>query len=243
MNISEPLATRIVSAKKFLLENPTETKSCAARIFDLSASALCSSIERQSGNKRGGHNQVLDAHQTQAMHEFIRSLLAHGIQPTHGLVFGAVRSLKCALNPSYRGPSAPWFRSWWRANNLHKIKTKPIAVVRYTAAQEHDVVAWFSDYRQALQTLKITDRNNIINLSGGENKERRNYVAIWRREGKEMYAKGVIARKKEKKRAKNVKELMRQNVSIPDHMLTPIEDSEATWKAIDLTWLAEEAKK
>lgn len=58
-----------------------------------------------------------------------------------------------------------------------------------------------------------------------------------------MYAKGVIARKKEKKRAKNVKELMRQNVSIPDHMLTPIEDSEATWKAIDLTWLAEEAKK
>ena len=36
---------------------------------------------------------------------------------------------------------------------------------------------------------------------------------------------------------------MKQKVSIPDHMLISIEDSEAIWKATDSTWQAEEAKK
>ena len=41
-----------------------------------------------------------------------------------------------------------------------------------------------------------------------------------------MYVKEVIFRKKKKKRVKNVKKLMKQNVSISDHLLSSIEDSE-----------------
>ena len=55
-----------------------------------------------------------------------------------------------------------------------------------------------------------------------------NFMIIWRREAKKIYVKGMIARKKKKERVKNVKELMKQDVSIPDHMLISIEDSEAT---------------
>ena len=94
MDNSQPLAVRIVNAKKFLLKNPNETKTCAARISNLSMETISSSIRRQSGSQCGGHNQVLDAHQIRAIHDFIRSLLAHGIQSTHDLVFSAIRSLK-----------------------------------------------------------------------------------------------------------------------------------------------------
>ena len=42
-----------------------------------------------------------------------------------------------------------------------------------------------------------------------------------------MYAKRIIARKKKKKRVKNVKKLMKQNAFISDHMLISIENPEA----------------
>ena len=98
-------AVRIVSAKKFLQKNPEETKACAARIFNLSMKTIKSSIKRQSENQRERHNQILNVHQTQIMHQFIRSLLTHEIQSTHDLMFDAIRSLKCALNSFYRDSS------------------------------------------------------------------------------------------------------------------------------------------
>ena len=41
-----------------------------------------------------------------------------------------------------------------------------------------------------------------------------------------MYVKRVIAKKKKKKRVKNVKKLMKQNAFISDHMLIFIENFE-----------------
>ena len=75
---SQLRAVRIVSAKKFLLKNPEKTKTCAARIFNISMKTIKSSIKRQSENQREKHNQILNVHQTQIMHEFIKSLLTQG---------------------------------------------------------------------------------------------------------------------------------------------------------------------
>ena len=49
---------------------------------------------------------------------------------------------------------------------LHKITTKPLAVVRYSAGQASDVKIWFDNYQQALKELNIVDKRNIINLKG-----------------------------------------------------------------------------
>ncbi len=59
-----------------------------------------------------------------------------------------------------------------------------------------------------------------------------------------MHVKGVEARKAEKTRIKQLKELQKNINIIPDEMFQPIVDPEAAWKATDATWLAQqEAKK
>jgi hypothetical protein len=52
---------------------------------------------------------------------------------------------------------------WWKANGLHKIKSKPLAVVRLTAQQEKDVIKWFEKYRATLSQYNIK-RRNIVNF-------------------------------------------------------------------------------
>ena len=47
---------------------------------------------------------------------------------------------------------------------MHKIKTKPLSMIRFEAAQESDVTRWFADYRHALKTLNIRKRRNILNF-------------------------------------------------------------------------------
>ena len=167
---SVSLQTRISDAKTFLLENPDERTACAAQIFKIRPTTLYSSIatDKKSSSSaksaRGGQNKILEEHQVKAIHHFIRSLLAQGIQPSHGVVFNAIVSLKRGQNPESSGPTLRWFRTWWKKNNLHKIKTKPLAMIRFTAAQEKDIQAWFVDYRQALKTLQIKTKKNIVNF-------------------------------------------------------------------------------
>ena len=151
---SVSLQTRISDAKTFLLENPDERTACAAQIFKIRPTTLYSSIatdmkssfsdmksSSSAKSARGGQNKILEEHQVKAIYHFIRSLLAQGIQPSHGVVFNAIVSLKRGQNPESSGPTLRWFRTWWKKNNLHKIKTKPLAMIRFTAAQEKDIQA------------------------------------------------------------------------------------------------------
>ena len=163
---SDSIATRVQNAKQFLLENPKECIVCAARIFNLAETTLYSSIEREKTppKKTGGQNKILEEHQVRAIHEFIRSLIAYGIQPTHKVVLAAITTLKRAQDAEFNGPSPRWFRQWWKDNGLHKIKTKPLAVVRYTAAQESDVRSWFDRYQRVLAELGITRSQDIWNF-------------------------------------------------------------------------------
>ncbi len=70
------------------------------------------------------------------------------------------------------------------------------------------------------------------------------FMKLWRMERDEIHAKGVAARRAEKARIKQLKELQKNINIIPDEMFQPIPDPEAIWKATDPTWLAQqEAKK
>jgi hypothetical protein len=165
-------AMRIENAKHFLKENPTETIACAARIHDLTETTLYSSISREkkekdeaektSVSRRGGHNKILSQDETDAVHDLIRSLLICDIPPTHNLILRAISFLKRAKESG--APSRRWFQKWWKNSGLHRIKTKPIAVIRYSAAQESDVQRWFVNYRNILQELNILRPRNVWNF-------------------------------------------------------------------------------
>ncbi len=77
------IPTRIREAKEFLQKNPKEHLITVARIYNLSESTLRSSISRSRTMKHGGHNQILEEYQKQALHLFIQLLLACQIQPTY----------------------------------------------------------------------------------------------------------------------------------------------------------------
>ena len=116
--------TRLNDAKQFLIEDPLESKICAARIFDIPRTTLLSSLAQNSASnevEKRGHNKILEKHQIKAIHEFIRSLLTYGVQPTHELIFNAIKGLKRSQNADYKGSTKRWFRTWWKSNYLHKI--------------------------------------------------------------------------------------------------------------------------
>ena len=164
------LHTRIENAKAFLSEHPGEKIACAATIFGIAHTTLYSSIARDKRPKpdievkRGGNNKILDEHQTEVIHRFVRSLLAFGIDPSHGVVFNAIVSLKHAHSPERSAPTPRWFRTWWKANNLHEITTEPLEVEEFTDTHEKNIRAWFVDYRQTLRALQIKNKKSIVNF-------------------------------------------------------------------------------
>lgn len=220
---TDSLATRISNAKQYLLENPTETKISAALKFEVNVNTLGSSIRRQKipNRRRGGQNKILEEHETRAVHAFIESLLSNCIEPTHSLVFDAIKALRRARNADAKDPTARWFRGWWKDNHLHAI---------ITAGQASDVVRC------------ITDKERIADLKEKE-KARENDLKIWRKERDEVLRKGVDARKDEAIRVKKIKDLIKQKAHIPIELTIPIIDPEVEWKASDVTWKEIEAEK
>jgi hypothetical protein len=137
LNQLDDILTHIRRAKAFLHENPNEQAVTAARIYNLRPITLWSSLSRpEPTGIRGGQNKILQEHQKQAIHQFIRSLLAHGIEPSRQLVFNSICHLKHAQDSDFKAPSLEWFSKWWKDNQLYKIKSKLLAVVRLTAQDE-----------------------------------------------------------------------------------------------------------
>ena len=150
--------TRLQHAKEFLRENPEEQVTTAARIYALQPSTLYSSLKRTpTSGIRGGHNKILQDYHKEALHSFIRSLLAFGIQPTYQLIYNSICNLKRAQNNSaeFKAPTLKWFSHWWQNSGLHKIKSKPLAVIRLTAQQEQDVQRWFKAYKATIKEYGI----------------------------------------------------------------------------------------
>ena len=102
----QDIASRLASAKQFLAENPTESKAAVSKIYGLNVKTLTASIRRNTTKpKTGGQNKILKSHETETIHQFIRSLLLHNIRPTYEIVFSAVLNLKHAHNSADKDPT------------------------------------------------------------------------------------------------------------------------------------------
>jgi uncharacterized protein YcbK (DUF882 family) len=89
--ISTTTTVGMKNAKKFLRENPTESKAVAAKIFNVNARSLSAFIQRDSDAKNGDNNKMLQNHEINALDDFIRSLLKHEILSISQIVFSAIR--------------------------------------------------------------------------------------------------------------------------------------------------------
>lgn len=161
VNAAMPQIDRRQQAVLWLRENPSEKAITASRLFNLNLSSLYTMIRRGTStrNTHGGHNKVLQDYQSRAVHQFIRELLSFGMQPTIPLVYGAICGLKRAYDENCRLPTYSWFLGWWKKSQLHKIKSKPLAIVRVTAQSEKEVLNWFHHYRETIERLGIKKRN------------------------------------------------------------------------------------
>ncbi len=72
-------AIKLAEAKQFLMENPTESKAVAARIFGINNGTLITSMRREGkkyeNKKHGGHNKILTEHEENSVHRLVGSLL------------------------------------------------------------------------------------------------------------------------------------------------------------------------
>ncbi len=68
-------------------------------------------------------------------------------------------------------------------------------------------------------------------------------MKIWRMKRDEMHAKKIAARRVEKARIKQLKELQKNINIISDEMFQSISDLEIEWKTINLIWLTQQAVK
>lgn len=79
---------RLRKAHQWLLENPDETLTTAAKIFDLVRLTLSNHIHRQKKllGQRGGHNKILtEAHDRQV--HYFKHWLEHNQLPTRAVIF------------------------------------------------------------------------------------------------------------------------------------------------------------
>ena len=100
----QDIASRLVSAKQFLAENPTESKTAASKIYDINFNTLISFIRRNTKiPKTEDQNKILKNHETETFHQFIKSLLLHNIWSFYEIVFNAILNLKHAHNSANNG--------------------------------------------------------------------------------------------------------------------------------------------
>lgn len=163
IDYEKPSKIRLREAKQWLEENPTESVSTASRLYKLSYTTIYSAIKRSAKQPHGGHNKVLEPHETTALHTYIRDLLSYGIQPTDKLVFQSICTLKRVKDPEAKAPSKAWFARWWKANHLHKIKSRPLAVLRIDAQDTLQISSWFRAYKRTI-TEKGIQRKDILNF-------------------------------------------------------------------------------
>jgi len=101
---------RLRKAKEWLAEHPEEKQSTASTIFNVNRRTLNNSITRKTDRKRmGGYNIVMTESMTSAIHIFIENYLTRILNPTRGIVFGAIKQL--IREKGGKEPTERWFTS------------------------------------------------------------------------------------------------------------------------------------
>jgi hypothetical protein len=92
--------------------------------------------------------------------DFIYKQLEHNFLPLRPVIKSVIENIRARDG---KGPlSEVWFGKWWTSRGLHKIKTKPIAIVRITAQDEKEVDEWYEKpdgYFDTLSKFQIKDMN------------------------------------------------------------------------------------
>ncbi len=105
--------------------------------------------------------------------------------------------------------------------------------------------------RPETDNLKLTKENAKQAIAAKLQKEKDDekkridaqFMRIWRMKRDEMHTKDVAARKVEKARIKQVKEMTKNHLFISVELLQLIHDLETEWKTINEIWLVEQEKK
>ncbi|KFY97969.1 hypothetical protein V498_01766 [Pseudogymnoascus sp. VKM F-4517 (FW-2822)] len=136
--------TPLSQARKWLLENPTESVAATARLFHIPKSSLQSHITRHRATQNGGQNRVLTIAQLEALKLWIIQQYELGLGATRQMVFAAICHLRKPLPP----PSQSWLTKLIKnqLQDFHFITTKPIAQQRVRAQDEDTVEEWFQKY-------------------------------------------------------------------------------------------------
>ncbi len=150
------------NAKKFLKENLTKSIFIAVRIFNVNRRTLSAFIQRDSDAKNERQNKMLQNHEKNAFDDFIQSLLKHEILSINEIVFSVIMRLKRVYH--FETSLKKWFRSWWKQDHLHKIRTKFSSIIRFEIDHEDVMIEWFLKYKNILKCLNIRRRRKIINF-------------------------------------------------------------------------------
>jgi hypothetical protein len=172
-NSTSEYKARLDNSIQWLQENPGEKPTTASRIFQVKPEAIRVAIfrakkkkeARKATIKRGGHNKVLSDTQSSAIQLYCKEQFEGGLGATRQMVYSAISFLKSQEEPPQPPPSWRWFNGWMKSNNnLHTIKTKPIAQNRVDTHSEKDLEGWFGKYYATLDKYNIRKSRNIWNM-------------------------------------------------------------------------------
>ncbi len=158
--------TRLKKAIRYVRRYPDEPKAHIARYYKIPRKTLTNALKRVNEEPRqhGGQNKGLTIAQERVIDGFIRLQLEYNMLPLRAVIKTVIDNIRA------RDGQVPlsdrWFGNWWTSRALHKIRTKPIAVIRITAQDEKEVDEWFEKpggYLDTLARFQIKD-GNIYNF-------------------------------------------------------------------------------
>jgi hypothetical protein len=145
MTVTNEYKTSLLNAIAFKHEHPEETATTAARIYHVNDETIRTTLlrekQREGPAQHGGHNKILSEVQVKAIYKYIEDSYLSRYGATKAMVFAAVGCLKAHELPLKKAPCYRWFQGFMKDHpDLFKtLKTKPIALVRVTAADYEEV--------------------------------------------------------------------------------------------------------
>ena len=166
---AQPLRIKLQLAYEFHLAHSKELNTSIARIYKISRTTYINHKKRDRRISIGGsgHNRLLSVSQQEVIFAFVRNLLCFGIEPVLQLVYGMISKMKQEewnnTNGVFVPPSRSWFQKWWKSSHLHKIKSKPIASIRFESQDVEHVKEWFIKYDLTRKQYGIR-KDRILNF-------------------------------------------------------------------------------
>jgi hypothetical protein len=171
MTVPNEYKTSLSNAIAFKHEHPEETATTAAQIYHVNDETVQTTLLQEKKQRKGpapkhrGHNKILSKVQVKAIYKYVEDLYLSRYGATKAMVFATVSCLKAhellpKMTPSYR-----WFQGFMKdyPELFKTLKTKPIALVRVTAADYKEVKDWFRSFREFCEKINVQP-GNILNF-------------------------------------------------------------------------------